>query len=88
MKSLQEFIVHYQYSDWKKKTEKGPDRTEGNIAWCYLQITWSAIVLMTNSTFFIILNTWNNSLQSYYIHIKIRPVQLKLIFFKSGTWNE
>ena len=52
MKSLQEFIVHYQYSDWKKKTEKGPDRTEGNIAWCYLQITWSAIVLMTNSTFF------------------------------------
>ena len=65
MKSLQEFIVHFQYSDWKKKkTEKGPDRTEGNIAWCYLQITWSAIVLMTNSTFFIILNTWNNSLQS------------------------
>lgn len=67
MKSLQESIVHYQYSDWKE-TEKDPDRTEGNIAWRYLQITWSAIILMTNSTFFYytytVLITWNDSLKN------------------------
>ena len=83
MKTLQESIVHYQYSVWNE-TEKDPDRTEGNIGWCYLQITWSAIILMicaTNSTFFIILNTWNDSLQSWNIHIKIRSVELKVIFF-------
>lgn len=81
IKSLQESIFHYQYSDWKE-TEKDPDLPEGNIGDAIYKLHEVPLYWWLTGLFLLYL-TPGRIVCRVKIYIKIRSVDLKVFFFLS-----
>ena len=85
IKSLQESIFHYQYSDWKE-AEKDPDLPEGNIGDAIYKLHEVPLYWWLTGLFLLYL-TPGRIVCRVKIYIKIRSVDLKVFFF-FFKWNE